>query len=52
MFFNFVADAGDNWEMFYSNIKDETWPECNSIKDITLLPEYIQEEIRQNYLYF
>lgn len=49
MFFNFVADADDNWETFYSNIKDETWPECNSIKDITLLPEYIQEEIKQNY---
>lgn len=35
------------WNEFYSNIKDETWPECNTFEDIKFLPEYVQTEVKQ-----
>ena len=28
----------------YSNVKDQTWPECNSIEEFATLPAWIQEE--------
>lgn len=35
-----------NWKIFYNNIKDERWPECNSTADFVNLPKHIQDEIR------
>ena len=33
------------WPDFYNNIKDSSWPVCNSFDDITKLPDRIQLEI-------
>ena len=29
---------------FYNNVKDSTWPECNSVDDFYNLPAHVQEE--------
>lgn len=52
-FFNYIPDTDQqqHWQTFYSDIKDESWPECNSIDDIDALPSYIQTEVKQNYQY-
>ena len=34
-----------NWRRFYNDIKDESWPECNSENDIDQLPARIRLEI-------
>jgi hypothetical protein len=39
----------DNWQIFYKNIKDETWPDCPRVEDFFTLPRHIQEEIRNNH---
>jgi glycine amidinotransferase len=33
----------------YNNIKDSTWPDCNSWDDFDQLPDYIQEECINNF---
>lgn len=33
------------WYTFYNNIKDPTWPDCNTEKQFYNLPEHIQKEI-------
>jgi hypothetical protein len=33
------------WQEFYNNIKDPSWPQCDSPNDIGGLPEWIQQEI-------
>jgi hypothetical protein len=49
-FFNQVADRGDHtWQQFYSNVKDDSWPECESYDKINLLPEHILTEVKQLY---
>ena len=35
------------WANHYNNIKDPSWPVCNSFDDIDKLPNYIQLEIKQ-----
>lgn len=35
------------WLNHYNDIKDPTWPMCNSFDDIDKLPNYIQLEIKQ-----
>ena len=32
------------WKIKYNEIKDQSWPVCDSIKDFNNLPEYIQKE--------
>lgn len=29
---------------FYNNVRDDSWPDCNSIDELAVLPTYIQEE--------
>jgi len=50
-FFNNVVETNNNdlWNDFYNNIKDKTWPICNSFSDIYALPKFIQEEIIATY---
>lgn len=36
------------WQEFYSNIRDPGWPDCNSYRNLYLLPETIQTEINQH----
>jgi hypothetical protein len=33
-----------NLKQAYVDIKDQTWPECNSIEEFAILPSWIQEE--------
>jgi len=37
------------WQDFYANVKDQTWPECESYEDVTTLPGQIQAEINSLY---
>ncbi len=44
-----VTDADVLWQNFYRNVKDPTWPECNSYNDVKYLPVDIQQEIYNTY---
>lgn len=33
-----------DFDKFYRNVKDESWPECESIEELATLPTYIQNE--------
>ena len=35
----------DLWQKFYADIRDSSWPDCDRIDDIGLLPQHIQSEI-------
>lgn len=35
----------ESWHLFYSNIKDPSWPDCPTINDIDTLPDFILKEI-------
>lgn len=35
-----------NWHNFYENIKDPSWPTCETPNDLDKLPNWIQEEIK------
>jgi len=48
-FFKCVIDSNDHWQQFYSKVKDESWPECESYDKINSLPEYILAEVKQLY---
>lgn len=49
-FFKQVVDSNDQtWQQFYSDVKDKSWPECESYDKIDLLPEYILTEVKQLY---
>jgi len=39
----------EEWIEFYENYKDPSWPECKSYKDLHLLPQYMQNEIKSVY---
>ena len=39
------------WQTYYDNIKDESWPPCPNIEDIIKLPVHIQLEIIKVYLF-
>jgi cephalosporin hydroxylase len=40
-----------DWQNFYNNIKDKTWPECASIADFVKLSDQIKIEILQDHLF-
>jgi hypothetical protein len=40
-------DRNRLWVEFYSNIKDSSWPECNTFSAAQHLPEHIQKEVEQ-----
>ena len=49
-FFKQAVDSNDQaWQQFYSDIKDESWPKCESYDKIDSLPEYILAEVKQKY---
>jgi hypothetical protein len=45
----FVADKDKLWQDFYQKIKDESWPNCNSLDDVKFLPKRIQDEVYTTY---
>ena len=38
------------WSDFYTNVKDPSWPRCESYDKIYQLPEYIQHEIKSTWV--
>lgn len=45
-----LEDSMDQWDGLYRAIKDDSWPECNTIEDFTKLPSHIQLEIVKDHL--
>lgn len=43
--------AGQEWQSFYSAIKDTSWPPCDTIEEMLSLPKPIQLEILKNHLF-
>jgi hypothetical protein len=39
-------DRKIRWCIFYQNIKDTSWPSCESPDDLDQLPGWIQDEIK------
>ena len=39
------------WQNFYQEIKDPSWPDCDSEDEFWNLPKHIQEEIQQVFNY-
>jgi len=37
------------WKTFYNNVKDESWPNCDNISDVSLLPDHIQDELHNTF---
>lgn len=37
-----------SWQKHYQNIKDSTWPDCPSFRNINQLPEVIKNEVLKN----
>lgn len=49
-FINCESDKTNrHWEIFYTSIKDISWPECQTFDDIHKLPRFIQDEVMQMY---
>jgi hypothetical protein len=52
-FFNVAKDVDVDvdrlWIDFYNNIKDDSWPMCNTVNDIAFLPDYIRHEVENSY---
>jgi hypothetical protein len=44
------VEQAKQWETFYQNIRDETWPSLVTMDKISSLPKCIQEEIKVKYL--
>lgn len=38
-----------DWQEFYNNLKDPSWPSCVSQDSVSQLPQYIQHEISNHY---
>ena len=36
-----------NWEKSYQQVKDQSWPDCNTIEEFVNLPKWIQDECTQ-----
>jgi hypothetical protein len=41
----FYTNIGFDFEIFYNNIKDASWPDCSCYEELSLLPKHIQNEI-------
>lgn len=39
------------WQTFYSQVRDPSWPDCNNESDFNLLPEHIQKECIEKFGY-
>lgn len=39
-----IKNSADLWRQKYSEIKDESWPECNTMENFYNLPKHIQDE--------
>lgn len=39
------------WQEFYCQVRDPSWPDCDREKDFELLPQYIQQELREKFGY-
>lgn len=50
----FRQDSGQQhltWQIFYKNVKDSSWPDCEREQDFDLLPDHVQNELVSNFKY-
>jgi hypothetical protein len=43
----FYENYSFDFKIFYNNVKDPSWPECQSINELNNLPSYIQKECKE-----
>jgi hypothetical protein len=48
-FFKREIKIDDNWAEYYDSVRELDWPECKSFNEIDMLPEFMQQEIRETY---
>lgn len=39
------------WKDFYNTVRDSSWPDCDNVDELSMLPEYIQSEIKNVHGY-
>jgi hypothetical protein len=45
----FYKDYKLNFENFYNNVKDASWPACSSLEELETLPKYIRDECYEKH---
>lgn len=48
-FFKREIKIDDDWTEYYDAVRELDWPECKSFDEIDVLPEFMQQEIRETY---
>lgn len=48
-FFKREIKIDDDWAEYYDAVRELDWPECKSFSEIYMLPEFMQQEIRETY---
>lgn len=48
-FFKRKIKIDDDWTEYYNAVRELDWPECKSFDEIDMLPEFMQQEIRNTY---
>ena len=43
----FYSNYGIKFELFYNDVRDQSWPDCASLEEFYSLPQQIQEECKQ-----
>lgn len=46
---DWLVEANCHWQEYYSCIKDDSWPICPHITDITTLPTHILDEMKRDH---
>lgn len=41
---NYYENYSFNFKSFYNDVKDSSWPNCNSVEELENLPKYIRDE--------
>jgi hypothetical protein len=39
------------WQIFYENVKDQSWPNCDTEQDFDLLPDHVKQECQHTHGY-
>jgi hypothetical protein len=48
-FYSEYGNVDQVTKIFYNNVKDNSWPECNSLDDFYNLPTHIQQECKEQH---
>ena len=41
----------DNWQIFYENVRDSAWPDCDTESEFISLPDHIKQELIEFFHY-